>query len=612
MRIGGAAGFSFDSLTAVPPFLDAGVDVLVFDYMAELAMGRMAQARDADPGFEGFPRDFIDEQLAPNLGRIVTGRVKIIANAGGLNPRACAAAIERLLAERGLTAVVGFVEGDDLLSRADHYRAAGLTDMFSGAAFPDKVDSFNAYLGAFPIAQALAQGAQIVVTGRVVDSALALGPLIHAFGWGPQDHDLLAAGTLIGHVLECGSQAIGGTHTDWRDVPDWTHMGYPIAECAADGSFVLTKPKGSGGLVLGGALSEQILYEVSDPAAYLVPDVIADFSQVSITPDGPDRLKVTGARGRAPNGFYKACLTWRDGWRGVALQTIIGLDAVPKAERQAAAVIARTGEVLKARGLAPWRRTLVEVLGGENAYGPERARRTAREVIARIVVEHDERRAIDLFLREHQSTATAGSVGTSLVAGTSVGPVGRLFSALVPKADVAVTVSVDGRETVWRAPPSRGLEGALDFNGGTVVWPGPPADVDPWTTVPLLALAFVRSGDKGDLFNLAVIAREPGFLPYIASALKPDALAAWYAHVFEPGVPPRVDRYAAPGLSALNFVLHGSLGGGGQASMRLDSVAKGMGQQLLEFPVPVSKVLAERLAGRMDGEGQGRPCEGAP
>ena len=608
MRIGGAAGFSFDSLTAVAQLLDAGVDVLIFDYMAELAMARMAQAREADPGFAGYPRDFIDEQLAPNIERIVAGGVKVIANAGGLNPRACAGAIAALLAERGLKASVGFVEGDDLMDRVGHYRGQGAVDMFSGAAFPPSVDSFNAYLGAFPIAACLARGADIVVTGRVVDSALSLGPLIHAFGWGPGDYDRLAAGTLIGHVLECGSQAVGGTHTDWRAVPDWTHMGYPIAECAADGSFVLSKPAGSGGLVSVGALAEQILYEVSDPAGYLVPDVAADFSGVRITPvEGREALHVTGARGRAPGDRLKACLTWRDGWRGVALQTLIGMDAVPKAERQGAAVVARTQAVIRARGLGDWRRSLVQVLGGESAYAPERRRRTAREAIARIVVEHDERRAIDLFQREHQSTATAGSVGTSLVAGTSTAPIGRLFSTLIPKADVTVTISVDGEESVLAAMIAAPGPSAAPERPAP---PPAPGDIDPAATVPLLALAFVRSGDKGDLFNLAVIARRPEWLAYLYAALTPEVIAGWYAHVFEPGAAPRVDRYLAPGLNALNFVLHDSLGGGGQSSMRLDSVAKGMGQQLLDFPVPVSAAMAAALAGVCDGEGLGLAYEG--
>ncbi|MDB5432956.1 MAG: lraT [Caulobacter sp.] len=608
MKIGGAAGFSFDSLTAVPQLLDAGVDVLIFDYMAELAMARMAQAREADAAFAGYPRDFIDEQLAPNIERIVAGGVKVIANAGGLNPRACAAAIEALLAEKGLKAKVGFVEGDDLTDRAGHYRDRGAVDMFTGAAFPPSVDSFNAYLGAFPIAACLARGADIVVTGRVVDSALSLGPLIHAFGWGPGDHDLLAAGTLIGHVLECGPQAVGGTHTDWRAVPDWTHMGYPIAECAADGSFVLSKPQGTGGLVSVGALAEQILYEVSDPASYLVPDVAADFSQVRITPvEGREALHVTGARGRAPGDRLKACLTWRDGWRGVALQTLIGMDAVPKAERQGAAVVARTEAVIRARGLSGWRRSLVQVLGGESAYAPARRNRTAREAIARIVVEHDDRRAIDLFQREHQSTATAGSVGTSLVAGTSTAPVGRLFSTLIPKSDVTVIVSVDGEERVLA--PMAAAPGAAP--GPERPAPPPaPGDIDPAATVPLLALAFVRSGDKGDLFNLAVIARRPEWLAYLHAALTPQVIAGWYAHVFEPGATPRVDRYLAPGLNALNFVLHDSLGGGGQSSMRLDSVAKGMGQQLLDFPAPVSAAMAAALEGVCDGDGLGLAYEG--
>jgi hypothetical protein len=477
--------------------------------------------------------------------------------------------------------------------------------MFSGAPFPPSVDSLNVYLGAFPIAAALANGADIVVTGRVVDSALALGPLIHAFGWSPHQYDALAAGTLIGHLLECGSQAVGGTHTDWRDVPDWTHIGYPIAECEPDGSCVLTKAAGSGGLVSIGAAAEQILYEVGDPQSYLVPDVTADFSAVTLTPDGPDRLRITGARGRPPTASYKASLTWRDGWRGIALQTLFGIDAVAKAERQAASVIARTDELIRLRGFVPWRRTYVEVLGSEASYGAQRRRRDTREVVVRIVVEHDDKTAIDLFLREQQSTATSGSVGTSLVAGMSAVPVGRLFSMLVPKVEVAQTVTVGNEaELISTMPPAPPVSPIRPVE--------PIIPTDAVDSLPLLALAWVRSGDKGDLFNLGVIAREPDYLPYISAALPPARLADWFAHVFPPGAAPRVSRYLVPGLHALNFILHESLDGGGQSSRRIDSVAKGMGQQALEIPIPVPALLAAKLRPALAGEGLGIPYEGSP
>ena len=602
MRIGGAAGFSFDSLTAVPQLLAAGVDLLIFDYMAELAVGRLAQARSIDPGFPGFPADFIDAQLAPNLRQILANGVRVVANAGGLSPRACAAAIESMAADQGLSPVVAFVEGDDIRHLADRFRDTGTRDMFTGAAFPPAVDSFNAYLGAFPIARALARGADIVVTGRVVDSALALGPLIHAFGWPADDYDRLAAGTLVGHLLECGSQAVGGTHTDWRDVPNWARMGYPIAECEADGSFVITKPPSSGGLVSVGTVAEQILYEVSDPQTYLVPDVTADFSDVRLMQVGPERLRVSGARGRPPPDSLKASLTWRDGWRGVAMQTLFGIDAVAKAERQAAAVIARSESLIVARGFAPWRRTLVEVLGSETTYGKQGRRRDTREVVLRIVVEHDDKGAVDLFLREQQSTATAGSVGTSLVAGMSAVPVGRLFSARVPRSDIACTITVNGETDAIALAPARASAP-----------PERPAELplptDAVQAVPLLALAWVRSGDKGDLFNLGVIAREPAYLPYIAAALTPARVVEWFAHVFRPDCAPRIDRYLVPGFHALNFVLHDSLDGGGQASRRIDAVAKGMGQQLLEIPVRVPAELAARLAPGVAREGCGDPYE---
>ena len=304
VRIGGGSAFFVDSALATPQLLAAGVDYIIYDYLAEGSMGLFGRMRAADPE-SGFPADFLDVHVGPYLAEIALTGARIVANAGAVNPAGLARAVRAAVDKAGLKLKVAAMAGDDLLDRAAALAAAGTRDMFTGAAFPAKgVTSVNAYLGAFPIAEALARGADIVITGRVADSALALGPLVHEFGWGPRDYDLLAAGTVVGHLIECGAQVTGGTFTDWREVAGWADIGAPIAECRADGTAVITKPEGTGGLVSFGTVAEQLLYEVGDPQAYLVADVACDFTTVRLEVVGPDRVKVSGASGRPPPPTY--------------------------------------------------------------------------------------------------------------------------------------------------------------------------------------------------------------------------------------------------------------------------------------------------------------------
>jgi hypothetical protein len=608
--IGGAAAHAVDSQVAIPQLLTAAkMDYFIMDCMAEMTIASLVRMRETDKSFDGFDTDFVEARLAPHLREILARKIKVVANCGGLNPRSCARAIEASAAALGLSPKVAYVEGDDILGRLDEIWPERPRDMFSGGPFPAHPASANVYLGGFPIAQALATGADIVVTGRVADSALCLGALIHEFGWKPTEFDKLAAGTLIGHLMECGQQVTGGTFTDWRDVPDWTNIGYPIAECRADGTCVIAKPEGTGGLITPATVAEQMLYEVSDPQAYYVADATADFSQVRLEQVGVNRVRVSGCVGRAPTRTYKATVTWLDGWRGVALHPVIGLDAVAKAERQSRAFLERTRRLLRDRNMGEFRKTNLELVGAESAYGAHGRRRDAREVMARISAEHENRTAVDLFMREQRSLLSAMAVGATNVQGGTVIPVVRLFSGLVDKSRVSVQVTFGGKTEPGPAAY------AGDFNLADLpraqLAPAP-ADADAGSTVPLIDLAWVRSGDKGNLFNVAVIARRPEYLPYLTAALTPEHVAQWYEHVFDPGAPHRVDRYAVPGVSAINLIVHDALGGGGHGSMRMDNVAKGMGQQVLEMPIAVTPSIARALADANRDLGAGLEYEGTP
>lgn len=591
IRIGGASAYYGDSPTSIGPLLGAGVDYLVFDYLAEVTMSFLARMMKRNPA-AGYLPDFIDPHMRTALREIVDRKVKVVVNAGGLNPRGAADALRELCKELGVSPKIAVVEGDNLGGRAEEFRERGMLEMFSGQPFPENIASINAYLGAFPIAAALDTGADIVITGRVVDSALTLGPLIHEFGWRATDYDLIASGTLAGHINECGAQATGGMHTDWRDVPDWSNIGYPVLECRADGSFVVTKPEGTGGMVTVGTVSEQMLYEVSDPQCYFVPDVTCDFSQVRIEQIAENRVSVSPAKGYAPPSSYKVCVTYQDGWRAVAILPVVGIEAAAKAERQATALLERTRRMLRDRNQPEWTQKHVELLGAESTLGAHGRHRDTREVISKIVVDHPERDAAEMFAREHFSHIVSMSPGATGFFGfkPSVAPVVRLFSFALDKAEVPVTLTADGQSRQLDLQATGGFEPSM------IKRPPEPEAVAPQpATVPLVCLAWGRSGDKGDLFNVAIIARKAEYVSYITSALTPDAVAEWFAHVFEGGAG-RVDRYLAPGANAMNFVLHNSLGGGGAASMRLDPLAKGMAQQLLEFPIPVPAAVAAKHA----------------
>jgi hypothetical protein len=581
VRIGGASGFWGDSSVGAPQLVRLGqVDYLVFDYLAELTMSILAAARAKDPEL-GYATDFVTVTLKSILKDVVSQGIRVVSNAGGVNPQACARAITALAAEQGLALKVAVVEGDDVLPLIPGLRERGVTDLQSGAALPAKVLTANAYLGALPVKAALDQGAQIVVTGRCVDSAVTLGALMHEFGWSADEYDRLAQGSLAGHIIECGCQATGGLHTDWDAVPDWAHIGYPVLECSADGSFVATKPPGTGGLVNTAVISEQMLYEIGDPRRYLLPDVTCDFTQVTLEAQGEHRVRVRGARGLAPGPAYKVSTTYVDGFRCTAQLTIVGLDAAQKARRTGEAILERTRELFGEHGLGDYSRTLIEVLGSEQGnFGPQARTQDVRETVLRVAVMHPQKPALELFAREIAAAGTSWSPGTTGADGRPrPTPAIKQFAFLLDKASLVPRVRIGEQVTevqvpVGQAPidpaPAVPEERAASPAGAT-------------RTVPLVRLAYARSGDKGDSSNIGVIARRPHWLPLLREQLTEERVASWLAHL----VRGTVTRFDVPGIQALNFLCTQALDGGGMASLRNDPLGKGMGQILLTMPVQV-------------------------
>ena len=598
IRIGGASGFWGESPMATAQLLaDGALDYLVYDYLAEITMSIMARARAADPRL-GYAVDFVTAALQPNLSEIARQGVKVISNAGGVNPTACAAAVRQLIAAAGLDLRVAVVSGDDLLPRAAQLASRAPSEMFSGAPFPlvEKIASINAYLGAFPIAEALDAGADIVITGRVVDSAVTLGACIHEFGWGPDDFDRLAGGSLAGHILECGPQATGGNFTDWElAAAGYGDIGYPIAEVAKDGTFVCTKPAASGGLVTPHTVGEQLLYEIGDPRAYMLPDVVCDFSGVSLEQQAADRVGVRGARGHPPPAEYKVSATWADGFRAGLVWFFCGFEADRKARVFADAALQRARRSLSGAGLADFTETCVELIGDESHYGARRAVSGSREVAVKIAARHPESKALVLLLQEVTGLALGGPPGLTGFAGgrPKPSPVIRLFSFTQPKQDLEILIELDDRQWAHHAP-----EPAAAFDRSKCSRPAEPApvpDAADHVEVPLIRLAVARSGDKGDKANIGVMARRPEFLPWIWAALTEQAVARAFAHFLDGRAATAVERFYLPGSEAANFLLHGVLGGGGIASLRNDPQGKTFAQLLLDYPIRVPRALLEHL-----------------
>ncbi|WLH88807.1 DUF1446 domain-containing protein [Pseudomonas sp. FP453] len=587
VRIGCASAFWGDTCTAAAQLVNGGaLDYLVFDYLAEVTMSILAGARMKDPQ-AGYATDFV-EVLTPLLADIQRQGIRVISNAGGIHPQACAAALQAVCDKAGIALKIAVLLGDDLQPQLKQLH--GITDMFNGAPLPPVCVSANAYLGAPGIAAALALGADIVITGRVVDSAVVSGALVHAFNWSWHDYDRLAQAALAGHIIECGAQCTGGNFTDWRDVPDYAHIGFPIVEVSADGAFTVSKVAGTGGLISELSVAEQLLYEIGDPRAYLLPDVICDFSQVTLQQQGENRVHLHGAKGLPPTEQYKVSATYPDGFRCTASCLIAGIDAVAKAERVSQAIIDKTAELFSQRGWAPYTEVNIELLGSEATYGAHARRHDCREVVVKLAVRHPNKQALVLFAREIAQAATGMAPGlTGIVGGRpTVYPLIRLFSFLVDKTFCTPVIDFQGERHTVELPSAH----PLITPAAAIEPPQPQGLAD--ASVPLVKLAVARSGDKGNHSNIGVIARAPEYLPWIAEALTPAVVVDWMSHVLDP-LHGRVERWYLPGSHSLNFLLENALGGGGIASLRIDPQGKAFAQQLLEIPIAVPQHLADQL-----------------
>ena len=590
VKIGCASGFWGDTNTAAFQLVHlTDINYLVFDYLSEITMSIMAKAKMVEPR-HGYALDFVSRVMAPLLKKIAEKKIKVISNAGGVNPLACRDALQKIIKEYGLDLKVAVVLGDDLLPKHEQLKSQNIQEMFSGEALPEQVASSNAYLGAVAIRDALDLGADIVITGRVVDSAVVLAPLLHEYQWSLDDYGKLAQGSLAGHVIECGAQCTGGNFTDWQLVQGFDNMGFPVVEVSEDGSFVVTKPQGTGGLVSTATVAEQIVYEIGNPQAYLLPDVIADFSHVHLEQVGEHRVRVTGAKGQAPTTQYKVSATYPDGYRVLVSFLIAGREAPQKAQVIADAILTKCERVLAMRSVPPFSEKSVEILGIESTYGGHAQTLNSREVVVKIAVKHMFKEACMFFASEIAQASTGMAPALAGIVGgrPKASPVIKLFSFLIDKNQVNVEIDFDGQRHAVEIPQGVSTEQLLTLTAGeNAVYQGDEIEV------PLIEIAHARSGDKGNHSNIGVIARKADYLPWIRAALTEQSVASYMQHVLD-AEKGRVIRYELPGLNALNFMLENALGGGGVASLRIDPQGKAFAQQLLDMPVKVPAHLLEK------------------
>jgi hypothetical protein len=579
LRIANCSGFYGDRLSAAREMVEGGpIDVLTGDYLAELTLMILFRDRLKTPT-AGYARTFL-RQMEQVLGTCVQRGIRIVVNAGGLNPEGLAGELEQLATKLGIRARIAYVAGDDLMPRLAELQAKGveLRHLDKGiplAALDKQVVTANAYLGAWGIVEALNRGADVVICPRVTDAALTLGPAAWKFGWARDDWDRLAAGIVAGHILECGPQCTGGNYSFFREVPDIARIGFPLAEMHADGSFVVTKHPGTGGLVSVGTITAQLLYEIQG-VRYLNPDVTTRFDSIRLEQAGPDRVRVSGVRGEPPPATTKVCINYLGGYRNSMTFVLAGLDIGAKAE---------TAE-----------QTLWTLLGGKERFAETHVQlvrsdrpdpRTNDEAFAylRVLVKDaDAERVGRAFSNKAVEMALANYPGFFITSPPGdASPYGVYWPALVPSELVEHCVVFEGETVVVPPviPPAS--------SGEASVTPAPvvPAPGGPTERLPLGTICGARSGDKGGNANVGVWARNAEAYAWIEQTLTVEA----FKRLVPEAAALEVERHPLPNLWSLNFVVHGLLGDGVAASTRSDAQAKSFGEFLRARLVDIPRKL---------------------
>jgi Acyclic terpene utilisation family protein AtuA len=593
IRIANAGGYWGDDLDAMRRQLTGGpLDYLTMDFLAEITMSILKKQQLADPKM-GYAKDFLT-QLETCLPLIVEKNVRVITNAGGINPQGLGLKILELARRLGLKLKVGVVYGDDISNQLYELTSQGeaFTNMETGAEFGavrHRITSANVYLGAEPVVAALDAGCQVIVTGRVTDTSITLAPMIHEFGWAQDDWDRQACGLVAGHIIECGAQASGGNITDWQEVPSFHNIGYPIIEMQPSGEFHVTKHPRTGGLVSEKSVKEQLVYEMGNPAQYISPDVVAFFDTICVSQEKPNRVKITGVRGGPAPYRFKVSMAYEDGWKAEGEVLISGPDVQKKADT--------VGDIFWRKLGHDFESIATAAVGAGSIWPDQLAQCPSQEILLRFGVADHDLGKINDFSKALPALILAGPSG--MAASTRGRPrpqqVVAYWPALMRRDRVTakvLTMDTAGREDF------REISFPLPEELGEPVFSDEPRRsrkerpfTGPTTEVKLRRLCYARSGDKGDTCNIGVLARSPRIYDWITENLT----AKLVKQFFKGKVLGKVTRFELENLLGLNFLLEQALGGGGTTSLLVDPQGKTLSQALLEMPVEVPTSLLRGL-----------------
>lgn len=580
IRIGNASGYWGDDPEALERQVNGGrLDYVSMDFLAEITMSIMQKQKSRDPE-AGYARDFIG-MLERVLPKLMKDKTKIITNAGGINPEACSEAIMAMAQKLGLKPKIAVVYGDDILGKLGELRAKGcaFANMETGRPFAEiekRIEAANVYFGAAPVADALKWNPDIIITGRVTDTGITVGAMVHEFGWDLEDWDKLASGIVAGHIIECGSQATGGNFSDWHLVPTYKNIGYPIVEVNADGSFVVTKHPGTGGLVSVDTVREQLFYEMGSPKAYITPDVVSDFSTIQLKADGPDRVRISGVKGYEPTNSYKVSMAYTDGFKCVGEVAISGPNARRKAEAFAEVFWNRAGKNFLA--------TETEFFGLNAFHRSMGCAEEANEIIMRVGARDYDAKKLKKFAKIVPSIILGGPPGVTILGGVpKVQDIVSYWPALMPKSAInpmialwnhAYTDVKDCESTRTGAYQPKETEAQIAHKASR---PAADAVAESASGTPLYEICLARSGDKGDTANVGVMARSKKALDWLDGYLTAQRMK----DLFQELCHGRVLRYRLDNMSGFNFLLENSLGGGGTMTLRADAQGKTFAQAVL-------------------------------
>ncbi len=593
IRIGNAGGYWGDDPGALErQVLGGRLDYISMDFLAEITMSILQKQRQSDSEM-GYAKDFLG-MLKAVLPKLMADGTTVITNAGGVNPQSCARAIAKLAAELGLSPRIAIVYGDDILPNIGELESKGcrFENMESGESFADvrsRIQAANIYFGAAPVVEALKWKPNIIVTGRVTDTGITIAPMIHEFGWKLNDWHKLASGIVAGHIIECGSQSTGGNFTDWEKVPSFDNIGYPIVEVNEDGTFIVTKHQGSGGLVAVDTVREQLFYEMGHPEAYITPDVVADFSSIQLAQDGPDRVRVFGVKGFEPTPLYKVSMAYEDGFKSIGSIMISGPNARRKAEAFA--------KIFWKRCPGPFVETLTEYVGFNACHRSLIHQDEGNEILLRLGARAHDEKDLRLFGKMIPSLILSGPPGVAVIGGVpKPAKVMSYWPALMPKDAVHPRIGLYEKgelieeKTVSHTPvghyvpteakaqvaatASKPIEAVVAEHKGP-------------SLLPLSTICLARSGDKGDTANIGVMARSQAAYEFLDKYLTAQKVK----DLFQELCVGKVTRYNLPNMQGFNFLLDQALGGGGTMTLRIDAQGKTFAQGLLAQRIAIPQNL---------------------